>query len=80
MTDADVESLLGHDSAANAPHSRTSITDVGLETVGKITSLEWLSLGETAITDAGLAHLRPLINLRDLTVTNTKVSQHGADS
>jgi uncharacterized protein (TIGR03067 family) len=49
------------------------ITDTGLASIGKMTSLEFLALGSDRISDAGLAQLKSLRNLKSLFVASSKV-------
>ena len=56
---------------------RTQIGDAGLESIGKIPSLEELYAAETRVTDSGLKHLKGLSRLRVLDVYKTKVTWAG---
>ncbi len=51
------------------------IGDDGMDSVAKITTLEWLHVGKTKITDAGLEKLKSLTKLVELRINNTVVTQ-----
>ena len=55
------------------------ITDVGLQHVAELTSLQTLVLSGTDITDAGLVHLKGLTKLKGLGLIGTKVSAKGVN-
>src|SRR5262245_32887268 len=52
-------------------------TDVTMEYVGHLSSLEVLSLSRTQVTDAGLAHLKGLTRLKTLVLSDTQVTDAG---
>jgi hypothetical protein len=54
-----------------------SITDDGLEQVGKLVQLTRLNLWRAPVTDAGVAHLAPLVRLQWLNLDNTQLSDAG---
>ena len=56
------------------------ITDVGLQHVAELTSLQTLVLSGTDITDEGLVHLEGLTNLKGLGLIGTKVSAMGVNN
>lgn len=58
----------------------STITDAGLVHVGKLKSLESLSLFSTGISDGGILHLKHLNKLRELNLTNTRVSDESAEA
>ncbi len=53
------------------------ITDVGMESLGAITSLKKLNLWRVQISDTGAMALAPLTNLQWLNLDNTKLSDAG---
>ena len=55
------------------------ITDVGLQHVAELTSLQALVLNGSDITDAGLVHLKGLTKLKGLVLIGTKVSAEGVN-
>ena len=55
------------------------ITDVGLQHVAELTSLQTLVLNGSDITDAGLVHLKGLTKLKGLGLIGTKVSAEGVN-
>ena len=57
----------------------TKITDVGLESIGKLTHLIELTLEETGITGAGFKHLAGLQDIRILKFAETAVTDEAAD-
>ncbi len=61
----------------SAPFS--DVTDAGLAHLGRLKSLESLSL-PTPITDAGLAHLAGLTNLTTLELNGSKLDGSGLKS
>jgi internalin A len=52
-------------------------TDLTLEQVGRLTSLQQLRLDESSVSDAGLAHLSALGNLAQLNLEGTHISDAG---
>jgi hypothetical protein len=57
--------------------SRSDITDAGLASLSKCTTLTTLHLAGTNITDAGLVHLHSLKGLLLVSVNGTRVSSEG---
>jgi hypothetical protein len=55
----------------------TNVGDGAIESVAKISSLEFLHLGKTAVTDEGIQGLAKLTHLKDLILTNTALSKKG---
>lgn len=53
------------------------ISDKGLETLARMTSLEALDLRATQVTDTGLAKLRALPRLKHLKLGNTAITDQG---
>ena len=53
----------------------TAITDLALETLRKLPSLETLDLSETHITDHALDTLQNMHHLKVLALTSTQVTQ-----
>ena len=53
------------------------VTDAGLESVKRLSELEWLDLELTNITDAGLERIKGLSKLRALQLRCTKVTDAG---
>ena len=56
---------------------KTSVSDAGLESVGRLTNLKKLHLEKTTVTDDGLAHLTDLTQLEYLNLYGTGVSDSG---
>ena len=52
------------------------VGDSGMESVSKISTLEWLHVGKTKITDTGLAKLESLVNLKELVINDTVVTEN----
>jgi hypothetical protein len=57
--------------------SRSGCTDAELKEVAGLSSLEYLSLGQTMVTDEGLKELAGLTNLRTLYLADTQVTDLG---
>jgi len=57
--------------------SETKVTDAGMDTIAKMTSLESLNLYGTEVTDAGLQKLATLPQLKKLFVWRSKVTPAG---
>jgi hypothetical protein len=57
--------------------ARSKVTDTGLATVSKMSSLERLHLENTAVTDAGIANLAGLRSLEYINLYGTKVTDAG---
>ncbi len=57
--------------------SHSNVRDDSLKHVGKITTLQRLTLGYTPTTDAGLEHLKQLPNLRSIDLAYTRVTDAG---
>ena len=55
----------------------TRITDSGLQQVGRLRRLDWLSLENTGVTDHGLIHLRHLRFLECLNLDKTRIEGPG---
>jgi hypothetical protein len=66
------------DLIVEAELARTKITDAGLASVAKFTSLRTLDLTRTAVTSAGVARLVTLQKLESLNLTSTAVDDAGA--
>ncbi len=49
------------------------VTDLGMESVGKIKTMTFAHLGKTGVTDDGLKMLHGLAELKDLVLDNTVV-------
>jgi hypothetical protein len=56
-----------------------SDTDAGLEHIGGLGQLQWLSLDYAQVTDAGLEHLRGLAQLKALSLRNAHVTDAGLE-
>lgn len=66
VCDADIADLIFTPGPVGLDLSRTDITDVGADSAGEMTDLEYLSLYQTKITDRGLISLGNLFNLSSL--------------
>jgi hypothetical protein len=55
----------------------TAITDTGMASIAKLTTLVKLSLDNTAITDKGIALLQPLSKLQYLNIVGTAITTQG---
>lgn len=76
--DPEIWALLGESSNVRwLDADKAVVTDDDLKSIGRITSIERLYLGNTGVTDAGLAHLQGLSELRQLSVDNTLVGDAG---
>ena len=56
---------------------RTTVTDDGMEVIGKLTNLNRLHLENTSVTDDGLIHLQGLQNLKYLNLYGTSITDAG---
>jgi hypothetical protein len=62
---------------ARYPEDNTQATDVGLEQLDRLISLQTLRLSHSHVTDAGLVHLEGLTSLQALDLSNTQVTDAG---
>jgi beta-lactamase regulating signal transducer with metallopeptidase domain/protocatechuate 3,4-dioxygenase beta subunit/Leucine-rich repeat (LRR) protein len=53
------------------------VTDAGLVSIGKLSSLESLTLHELGVTDDGLKHIGELTNLRELSLPGNRITSAG---
>jgi internalin A len=53
------------------------LTDRGMESIGRLTGLTWLTIGGAAITDEGLRHLAPLTRLKHLRIWRCAITGTG---
>jgi Leucine-rich repeat (LRR) protein len=60
--------------------SKTSVSDEGLEGIGKLAQLEWLNLSQTKVTDAGLPHLQSLKRLAELDLDHNAITDAGIET
>lgn len=74
IPDAGLAYLTRFDRLRTLQLSGTAITDAGLDSVGKLTSLEQLYLDQTEVTDAGIAKLAGLEQLDLLILEGTRVT------
>jgi hypothetical protein len=76
--DAKLEILLPlKEQIAQLDLARTAITDLGMQTLGKLPRLASLDLRQTQITDVGLKQLAQSSHLRTLNLYGTQVSDAG---
>lgn len=66
VCNADLGDLVFTPGPAGLDLRRTDISDVGCDSIGEMTDLQYLSLYQTKITDGGLFSLRNLSNLSSL--------------
>ena len=55
------------------------VSDAGVQHLGKLTNLKYLSLGFTHVTDQGLESLKGLKHLEGIGLANTKTTPEGID-
>lgn len=77
FTDKDSVHLTGLVSIRTLNLSGASITNVSLETIGKMDTLSNLHLASTAINDDGLAYLASLVDLRYLDLGSCQITGKG---
>lgn len=70
-----VRQLIGQTKLVELNLEGTAITDLALETLRKLPSLETLDLSETHITDHALDTLQNMHHLKVLALTSTQVTQ-----
>ena len=70
-----VKQLIGQTKLVELNLEGTAITDLALETLRKLPSLETLDLSETHITDHALDTLQNMHHLKVLALTSTEVTQ-----
>ena len=70
-----VRQLIGQTKLVELNLEGTAITDLALETLRKLPSLETLDLSETHITDHALDTLQNMHQLKVLALTSTQVTQ-----
>jgi hypothetical protein len=77
FADEDLKRCCDFDGLEFAFFSRSSITDAGLENIGRLTRLKYLDLRDTTVTDAGLKYLSNLSRLENLDLNGTNVTEAG---
>ncbi|MBX9693378.1 MAG: hypothetical protein K2Z81_13405 [Cyanobacteria bacterium] len=57
----------------------TGVTDVGMDHISRISTLDWVVLDTARVYDTGLQHFSRLLNLRGLHLINTLISHQGLE-
>lgn len=79
LEDADLVHFQGLHQLATLDLSTRPITDAGLKSIGKSSTLVELYLDQTRITDEGLAHVKGFPNLEVLVVSGTQITGAGLE-
>lgn len=74
VTDDDLAAIPSPQHVRDLSLGRTSVTDRGMEQVGRCTQLRWLDLSHTAVTDEGAAWLGRCTQLRQLFLEGARLT------
>ena len=60
-------------------YTGTELTDEGMRSLARITSLNTITITDAKVTDKGVLALRTLVNLRRLSIENSAASEQAVE-